>query len=82
MDFIHQIDHDPSYGAKWTLCSFGISLFIQFKFLEGEHVNPIIMDIFQLGAWAVAIVVGTFTAVSYVKKGMSWLKSKFSKPKK
>ena len=66
MDLIHQIEHNPDYGAKITLGHLFIAFFI--RVFEGDHVNPIIMDVAQLGAWLIGIVVGCLTAVSYIKK--------------
>lgn len=72
MDIIHNIDHDPEHGAgitfTWMCLALLINFFVEFQIITNDHVNPIIMDIFQLGAWAVAILVGTFTGISYIKK--------------
>lgn len=72
MEIINHINHDPEHGAGVTFLSVSFALlikfFIEFNIVSGDHINPIIMDSFQLGAWGVAILVGTLTAVSYLKK--------------
>ena len=66
MDFVHQIEHNPDFGARLTAGHFFLALFI--GILESDHVNPLVMDLAQLGAWLIAIVVGVLTSISYLKK--------------
>lgn len=60
------IDTHPMAGTTITMGS--ILIGISLKIIEAGHINPLIMDFFQLGAWSTAIIVGAFTVRSYVKK--------------
>lgn len=66
MDIVHQIEHNPDLGAKITFTHFFIAIII--RIFEGNHVNPVIMDLAQLFAWLIGGLVGCLTAVSYIKR--------------
>lgn len=65
-DILHQIEHNPDLGAKITVTSLFISIFI--RIIENDHVHPIIMDLAQLAAWLIGAFVGCLTAISYIKR--------------
>lgn len=63
---IETIEMHPMAGTSITIGSVFIGAMI--KIVDNGHINPVIMDIVQLGAWSTAILVGAFTIRSYVKK--------------
>jgi hypothetical protein len=75
----HQVENitdNPEMGTKITIAHFLIGLLIN-TFKEG-HVNQLTMDIIQIVAWLVAIVVGILTIASYIKKFQTKYKKKKS----
>jgi hypothetical protein len=56
---INNIEANPEWGTRLFILHFFIG--ISLGLLKDGHINPLIMDVFQLGAWTTAIVVGFFT---------------------
>lgn len=73
MDHLHNqintIESNPIIGTRLTILSAGTGFLI--NLVKDGHINPLIMDVLQAGAWGTAIGVGLFTMISYVKK---WIK--------
>lgn len=70
---IENIENHPETGASLTVAHVLLAMVV--KLIDNGHINPLIMDIFQLLAWCVAIVVGILTIIGFTKKWSKAAKS-------
>lgn len=67
------IINNPKVGAVVTASTLAASNVL--PVINGDHIDPLFMDILQAGAWATTILVGILTAIGWIKKMF------FDKPK-
>lgn len=61
------IQNNPKTGALVTGASFAGSHVV--KFIDGSHhIDPVIIELFQIGGYATTMLVGLFTVIGYAKK--------------
>jgi hypothetical protein len=60
------IFNSPKNGAIATATTLTASHLV--PFIYNGHINPLYMDIMQLGGYTTTVVVGFFTIISYIKK--------------
>lgn len=70
---IDTIINNPKTGALATASSLAASNIL--PIINGDHIDPLFMDVLQAGAWATTILVGVLTAIGWIKKMF------FDKPK-
>ncbi len=64
---IDTIQENPKTGAMVTGAAFAGSHIV--KFIDGgHHIDPWIIELFQIGGYATTILVGLFTVIGYAKK--------------
>lgn len=67
------IINNPKAGAIVTGTSLAASNVL--PILNGDHIDPLFMDLLQAGAWITTIFVGVLTTIGWIKKMF------FDKPK-
>lgn len=67
------IINNPKVGATVTAATLAASNIL--PIINGDHIDPLFMDLLQAGAWATTIFVGILTAIGWIKKMF------FDKPK-
>lgn len=60
------IINSPKIGAIATSSTLAASHLV--PFINNGHINPIIMDLMQLGGYTTTIIVGIYTIIGYIKK--------------
>ena len=60
------IINSPKNGAIATATTLTASHLV--PFIYNGHINPLYMDIMQIGGYITTIIVGLFTIRSYIKK--------------
>lgn len=60
------IINNPKAGAALTATSLAASNIL--PVINGDHIDPLFMDVLQAGAWATTILVGVLTAIGWIKK--------------
>lgn len=58
--------HNPKVGVIVTGSSFVGANIV--RFIDGGHINPIIIELFQIGGYATTMLVGLFTIIGYIKR--------------
>lgn len=69
----HQVNYletNPEVGASLSIGHVFIAFFIQI--FDSGRINPVIMDLFQLGAWTIAMIVGIISIIGFIKKAFSF----------
>jgi hypothetical protein len=69
--FSHFFESSPVSGAIITGTSLVASHLI--PFIDGGHINPLVLEFMQLGGYATTMIVGTYTIIGYIRK---WKKEK------
>lgn len=67
------IINNPKTGAAVTATTLAASNIL--PIINGDHIDPLFMDVLQAGAWATTILVGALTTIGWIKKMF------FDKPK-
>lgn len=65
----HQVNYletNPEIGASVSIGHVFIAFFI--NFIDRGRISPIVMDLFQLGAWSIAMIVGIISIIGFFKK--------------
>ena len=60
------IINNPSSGAAVTATTLAASNIL--PIINGDHIDPLFMDVLQAGAWGTTILVGILTAIGWIKK--------------
>jgi hypothetical protein len=60
------IINNPSSGAAITATALAASNIL--PVINGEHIDPLFMDVLQAGAWGTTILVGILTIIGWIKK--------------
>jgi len=67
--FLDFIQANPKLGALISFSALGITkLFTFISFVEKGHINPIYIELFQIGGYVTTMTVGLFTILGYSKK--------------
>jgi hypothetical protein len=60
------IFNSPKNGAIATASTLVASHLV--PFINNGHINPLYMDIMQLGGYTTTVIVGIYTIIGYIKK--------------
>ncbi len=63
MALIDYIEHHPSIAFCVGIVHIGLA-----RFLHSVEIPLIVMQLFQIGAWTITIVVGLITIYGFIKK--------------
>ena len=74
---VNYLETNPEVGASLSIGHVFIAFFIHF--IDNGRISPIVMDLFQIGAWSIAMVVGVISIIGFFKKAFE--SNKTSSPK-
>ena len=63
---VTELETHPFIGS--LLAVFHITIAAWIKMIDNGRINPLIMDMFQIVAWAIAIVCGLITILGFFKR--------------
>ena len=64
--FPDTIINSPINGAIATATTLVASHLV--PFIDNGHINPLYMDLMQLGGYTTTVIVGIYTIIGYIKK--------------
>lgn len=64
--FLDTVQANPKVGTAVTGAALAASQSL--LLMQNGHINPVIIELFQIGGYATTMLVGVFTVLGYVKK--------------
>lgn len=74
---VNYIETNPNVGATLSISHVFIAFFIHI--FDNGRINPVVMDLFQIGAWSVAMIVGVISIIGFLKKALTQIPTRKKK---